>query len=138
MSKEQGASKDVPTETPWQTTDEAASEWTPDNVVDLSEGTLLTTGACTPFKRTLKIEEDDGTTKQVDKYYVHAKIGKEILPIRVNKFSLGELEKGFGKVLDEWHGKPVVFVVDTSKKWPFIVIKPKPGLAGKGKARRKA
>ena len=128
---------DAPSERPWQDTDEAATEWGPENVTDLAEGTLLTTGPHSAFVRTLKWD-DEGVPKTADKYYVYLDIDGQVLPTRVNKFSMDNLKEAYGKQIGKWHNRPVVVVIDRKGKWPFCVLKPKPGITGKGKSRKKA
>ena len=126
-----------PSERPWQTTDEAATEWGPENVSDLAEGTLLTTGKHSAFVKTMKWE-DEGVPKTVDKYYAYLDIDGQILPTRINKFSMDNLKEAYGKELGRWHNRPVVIVIDRKGKWPFCVLKAKPSVKGKGAARKKA
>lgn len=123
----------------WGHTSQAATEWNPESIEDLTEGTLLTTKP-KAYIKDLAWKDDDGTEHSVEKHYAWLNVDDRIMPIRVNKFSMSELTKAYGPELASWHGKRVVVIVDKSKKWPFVIVKPKPEKAApakrKGRARR--
>lgn len=137
MSKAKAQSNDAPTERPWQDTAEAATEWGPDTIADLTQGRLLTTGKFGAFMRDLTWEEE-GVQKSATKHYAYLDVDGQVLPIRINKYSMDELGSAWGTSVGKWDGRMVVVVVDKSGKWPYCVVKPAPGIQGKGKARRKA
>lgn len=138
MSKgKNGASSEAPKERPWQDTSEAATEWGPDSITDLTEGVLYTTGEHSAYAKDLEWE-DEGVKKSVTKHYAYLRANGQTLPIRINKYSMDELSKAWGTAVGNWDRQPVVVKVDRTGKWPFCVVVPKPGIQGKGKARRKA
>lgn len=109
----------------WDETSEMDTEWTPDNVDDLSEGEIKTLSPYEPFIKTLKGKDDKGNPWQTEKAYVYVRMADRTLPTRVNKFSRKELSEAYGNNVRKWNGKNVMIVIDRNGKWPFCVLKPR-------------
>ena len=109
----------------WNTVGEMDDEWTPDNIEDLSEGTILTLAPREPYIKTMQGKDKAGVEWTAEKSYVFLEIERRVMPTRVNKYSRQELADAYGTDVRSWHGKRVVAVVDRSGKWPFITLKPK-------------
>lgn len=117
----------------WDETSQMDDEWTPDNVEDLSEGTIRTLAPREPYIKELRGENKDGSEWQTEKAYVYVDIDGRVLPTRVNKYSRKELSDAYGQNIRKWHEKKVVIVIDRNGKWPFCVLKPKQAKSAKGK-----
>ena len=100
-------------------------EWTPDNIDDLSEGTILTLSPREPFIKTMQGKDKSGQEWTAEKSYVFLEVERRVMPTRVNKYSRQELADAYGTDVRQWHGKKVVAVVDRSGKWPFVTLKPR-------------
>lgn len=112
---------------PVENLNDAADSWTTDNVQDLQEGKLRTTGKYGPYMREFDFEDKKtGESKHVKNLYVFVESAKKILPVKANKYSQTELRKlspsgDFAKM----DGKSVVFVITVGGTGPYIVLKPK-------------
>ena len=113
----------------WSNTAQAADEWSPENVDDMTEGVILTKEP-KPYIKTMTWEDDDGK-HSADKPYAHIDISGMVLPCKINKFSLGELGKAWGSDIAGWDGKKVIMTVAKNKSYTFLVVKPKPNQADK-------